>query len=533
MSPLQSVPRLFGGATTFGSGAGAAASAGIGAAATALIPQVLVAVGVHWLAGVIRGRDEEDEQTPEQALRKLQLESGPAAYLVGEPQWPGRRIFVARSGSAGWFVHALHEGEAEAITGIFVDNEFSGLAPESSEPGAPLIPVSPIKGRPPSQRILRVWPKLADTGAQPFPELQRATRDNVNPWTSNHQMRGVSGAAVQLIQVDGVWSDGVPSLSFLVKGAKIIWPGCPRDADGEPVPTWTANAAAVRWWWLTERRGVDPALIDLEAFRAAYELCEETLYYSLPPSLVAPKTGETWTPYQTVSKRYEIHGAIFSTDPKVRVEEAMNRAWAGGVNLVDGVFAFEPGRRREPSWLITPQDILEPPQAQLALSNQQRISGIRVSLTQSRDHEHRPAEMHPALDPSREGPIRNLGALRFVQDPLAAGRLSAIALRDLVRDRRFSIRIRPGDRMRHYRIRPGEAVRVLAPDIGLAGEVLVVESVETMLDWSLSLVLAPQIDWRDAFVAPPVKPGANIPPDDRGDDPDDQDETTLPLEEGI
>ena len=90
-----------------------------------------------------------------------------------------------------------------------------------------------------------------------------------NQWTDDHKLTGKAVVLVQLYQ-PGYGNDAsarvwyrLPSIEFLVKGQKISYPGV-------SVPTWTENAAAIRYWWLTQRRGLPSNAIHPQDFIHAF-----------------------------------------------------------------------------------------------------------------------------------------------------------------------------------------------------------------------------------------------------------------------
>ena len=94
-------------------------------------------------------------------------------------------------------------------------------------------------------------------------------------WTVNHQLNGISWVHARLIktenyQGDYPWTDTVPQFKFLVRGIKATWPG-------QAVPTWTDNAAALRYYYRNQVYGRTEDDVHRDTFDAAYQHCEQTV----------------------------------------------------------------------------------------------------------------------------------------------------------------------------------------------------------------------------------------------------------------
>ena len=156
---------------------------------------------------------------------------------------------------------------------------------------------------------------------------------NYPPWTTEHKLDGVSWVAVKLTQTEYGQDlekrlfTRVPNIEFLVKGIKITWPG-------QTTKKWTENAAALRYWWETERRGRPDSAIHQGDFTAAYDRCAGEVTVSLPSG---------YEGFKATSYRYTINGMVESGDDVSRVETNMDAAWAGQVIEAGGLIRFRPG----------------------------------------------------------------------------------------------------------------------------------------------------------------------------------------------
>ena len=113
----------------------------------------------------------------------------------------------------------------------------------------------------------------------------------------------------------------IPNIEFLVKGLKFTWPG-------QATATWTENAAAIRYWWESQRRGRPTSAYDLTDFTAAYNLCEEEV--DVTDGGNDPPSPAGYESYNPISKRYSYNGAISSGDDVQQIEDQMDAALGRG-----------------------------------------------------------------------------------------------------------------------------------------------------------------------------------------------------------
>ena len=146
-------------------------------------------------------------------------------------------------------------------------------------------------------------------------------RDASPGWTSEHKVTGKSWVHVHLRQpaygndTDKRFWFRLPQIEFLVKGLKFTWPG-------QATPTWTENAAAVRWWWLRTRRGIPEGMIDEASVTAALAVCGKTVTVQIP-------AGSDYAGYNATSGRYTSNGVVYSDDAVERVEDELDYSVAG------------------------------------------------------------------------------------------------------------------------------------------------------------------------------------------------------------
>lgn len=335
-------------------------------------------------------------------------------------------------------------------------------------------------------------------------------------WTVAHKVNGKTWAYVRYIHPeyddvkDRFWTSW-PSPEFLVRGLKITWPG-------QDTPTWTRNAAAIYYWWLTVRRGFAADRIDTTAFRSAFTLCEEDVAVELPQRYIDQGFNAT-------SKRYAVDAVIESGQDVERIEEDLDAAMAGGVAEKNGLLQIRPGRdytssfTLDDSWLA--KDAI--PVVNSVRPLQERVNAIDCEILQSSQHEWTRFSVGRFTDSDseeRDGQTRaNRIVLSYVADPIAAARIQAILLRRNRESRTVTARFRPGDQYELLEnIAPGDVVTWGSAAYGLAADTYNVILVRYHLSGEVTLNLSQEIagTFDDTLVLPELKP-VNIarPPDPR------------------
>ena len=270
---------------------------------------------------------------------------------------------------------------------------------------------------------------------------------------------------------------------ILVDGRKITWPG-------QTTPKWTENAAAVRYWWETERRGRDAGAIEASDFQSAYDACEQTVDVSAG----LPASHAEFRKYAT-AKRYTIHGVISAGDDVSSVEDQLDAAWAGEVIEAGGRLRFRPGVMRPATAKLdlSEKEIIEPPSVRPWPALQERINALDAEIAQSEAHEWTKLGLPKYRDPAafeRDGQERS-GSIRlaYVTNPIAAGRLQAVNLRRARESLRLEVAVMPGENFERLKLIPTDVVAVTLSEFGFADKRMEVERVSVRPDWSVALTL--------------------------------------------
>ena len=506
--------------------------------------------GVTKLAYFLRrsGSKRGENASPNYTIRSAVV---PARWILGRARVSGVLCHFVARGREAYMILALCEGQCEGIESLYVNGKKVALAGPGALAAGDGRVISPASGDSFKGKITLFehfkadgtqgvqWRKAMGgpsqvnrdevdtsggvTGTEPFypywdwengpfwdpagsglemdpdlrtPNLNRGPGDDspdhsvlaaTMPWSVDHKLNGISWVGVQLTQPDygqdyknRFWSY-VPDLEFVVKGLKFTWPG-------QLVPAWSDNAAAVRFWWETVRRGRELSEIHRARFDAAYRLCDESV--TIPSGEVPVGYGD----FPTTAKRYTVNGLITSGDSVQQIEQQLDVCWCGHTIEKGGELRFEPGMDRTAEFTIGEDDLVEEPTAIPWTSIHQRINVIKADLAQSAVHDYGPLSLREFKDAAaivRDGEQRTESVpLDLISDPLSAGRVMAILLRQSRETLRLLLRLKPGDPSSSncpLRMTPLAVAVVTLPDLGLDKARFYLETVRINGDWTVSV----------------------------------------------
>ena len=349
-------------------------------------------------------------------------------------------------------------------------------------------------------------------------EFQQAAGQQAEPyvtpfpvWDTTHKLNGLSWVYARLTQpeygtdIDKRFWTRVPNLEFLIDGLKITWPG-------QAVPTLTSNAAAVRYWWETERRGRLASAIDAASFTAAYALSDEDVDATNGGADPLPAGYSDWP---TTSKRYSIRGVFASGDDIGGVEDRLDVAWAGEVVESAGKLYFRPGVDRVALLSIGDAQIIDPPIARPWPALQERVNALTGEIPQSAQHDWSslslpqvPESVTPAALERAGGKRSGHVRLAYISDPLAAGRLLAVNLRRGRESLRIQLVVLPGETFERTGLIPTDRVLLTNSEYGLVQSRFEVERVLIRQDGAVALTLREDLagTYDDTLVLPPLEP---------------------------
>ena len=301
------------------------------------------------------------------------------------------------------------------------------------------------------------------------------------------QGKGLSWVYIKLTQndygrdLDSRRYNRIPNIEFVVKGLKV---GSRRNPN-TGAKTWTENAAIIRKWWLTERRGVNWRDINNGYYNAAVQRCDTTIDISNLPNFDS-------TAMQSNLKRYTINGLIHSGDDVVRIEEDFDFAWDGSVVEWDGEYLFRPGGDRASVREIVPDDITEEPLYRPGTTlNSNRYL---CSLPQSEWHDWLPYDIRVddigKQDYDGQVQTLNLGPTAFVSNPAQAANLLRSAARRARASSSIELTLKPGDSFESASIVPGDKVTLSIPELGISDQDYLVVNSRVLAGWAIRVVLA-------------------------------------------
>ena len=437
----------------------------------------------------------------------------PARWIVGRARTGGVLAYLMEPTNQDHDIHLvliLAQGEIEGIERVWLDGEEveweteAGKASAKNDTAPNAVNFYPVEGNKYRGHLsmYAYYNGMPDGNPLTLVEGQPAE----SQWTDSHGLNGLACVYIKLNQptyndAAGRLYKGVPNFEFLVKGQKITYPG-------QESPVWTDNAAAIRYWWLTERREVPADTIDTDNFKKAFDYCGVQVNNELTAAY------DDLNGYTKTSPRYSLNGVIQSGDDHDRTEAEMDFAWAGNVVEVGGVHYFRPGRddnigrtirRIEPSDIISRQSIQPAP----ALAD--RLNAASMRLSQSSALDWQPASVDELEDSegiTRDGQRlpRDLGQRTLVCCPSTAGRLLAVMIRRARAQKRYNITITPGDTLDWFKTIPTDLVIYNDPELGVNNVRCVVMATTLNEDFSVSLSLEQQLvgTHADDAILPPL-----------------------------
>ena len=284
----------------------------------------------------------------------------------------------------------------------------------------------------------------------------------------------------------------VPNIEFVIKGIKIA-----AGRDPSSAKSYTENAAIVRKWWLTERRGFDFRKINKTYYRAAVSRCDTMID-------ISNLTNFDSSAMSTDLARYTINGLIHSGDDVVRMEQDMDFAWDGAIVNWDGELLFRPGGDRTSVREIVGADIVEEPLYRPGTTL--NANRYLCDIPQSEWHDYLPYTL--TVDDTGkqryDGSIQtvNLGRTDLVSNPAQAANLLRSAARRARASSSLELTVMPGDDFANTVIVPGDKITVNVPEIALNDAEFFVMDTRVLNGWAVRLVLVEWgSDWYDDSIS--------------------------------
>ena len=177
--------------------------------------------------------------------------------------------------------------------------------------------------------------------------------DQVSKWTTDHRLRGIAYAYIQLDYDADMFPNGIPNISAEIKGKKLL---DIRDSS----TSFSSNPALCIHDYLTDTRlglGISSSNIDTTSFTTMANLCDEN---------VTLTGGGT-------EKRYTCNGIVYNDIAPMQILEDLLTSCTGVLSYSNGKFIIKGGQYVAPVASFDEDDF---------------ISGININSKQSRKTLH-------------------------------------------------------------------------------------------------------------------------------------------------
>jgi hypothetical protein len=361
------MPPVVGAVTTFiASALTAGFTQSVGATLWGFAQRALISVGLGLASSALTPKPKSPSfNDPGRPLAFQPNPDAPRQVIYGETAIAGQ-IIAQRTSSNNKYAHfiaALGDGGPyESVEAIRLNNETVTLD------GSGYV-TAPTKW---ASSKCRIETKLGTESQTAF----SSAVSEISDWTSDHAGKGVALAHLRYEYDPEVWTSGIPSPLFIMRGRKVYDPRLDSSPGNDPT-----NASYIAWsqnpalWALDYIRGVETngtrilglgvpsALIDWQSFADAADVCDET---------VSVKAGGTIA-------RYTGGGGIVSAaDDPIAVLEAMMSAMAGVLTTRSGLISIYAGEAQTATVTLTDDDLAGPIRVTGARSIRETANAVSV-----------------------------------------------------------------------------------------------------------------------------------------------------------
>ncbi|GAB4527874.1 MAG: hypothetical protein Tsb0010_10620 [Parvularculaceae bacterium] len=389
--------------------AGAAVSAGAITAGSLLLGGATLALGTaqNILAGSKRRRLNGGIQGTQIAL--VSDPERAREWVYGETAVSGSLVFRETQGASNetlWVVISLQDTEADSIQQMFFRGD-QGLEAVS------------FTGNDATGDYAGKLSKYENLGSES--QLAISALDTASTkWTSNHRGRGVCHVALKLTFDSDTYPNGFPQPVFVVRGRKVNDPRTSTTA-------WSRNPALCILDYLRGITingnliggvGLADSLIDIDSFKAAADVCDETI-----------------THLSGSGPRYTLDTVISTADDHETNLNGMLAAMAGRLVVSDGKIKLFAGEAKAATVTLTDDDLAGPLRVDFTRSVQDKANAI-TGVFRSPSANYELASYPPRIDAAAKAQdggqyLTQELRLPFVSDHRTAQRISKIFLGDL------------------------------------------------------------------------------------------------------
>ena len=229
-------------------------------------------------------------------------------------------------------------------------------------------------------------------------------------WTSSHRLLGIAHLAILFEYAEDVWDEGLPEVTALIKGKKVLDPRTSTTA-------WSDNPALIVRDFLTNSvygLGESASNIDDTLVGTAAGICEAVDWDTSAP------------------KRYTCNGAWTTSQPPVDVIAQLMTSCAGYLWYAQGKWRLKAGKYVAPTITLTEDDLRSPLSVATRHSRRDNFNAVRGTFKgpktnyQFTDYPTVTATNFVTIDGGLESTMDL--ALPFTDTPEEAQRLATIAL---------------------------------------------------------------------------------------------------------
>jgi len=256
----------------------------------------------------------------------------------------------------------------------------------------------------------RVQYKLGTADQTAFADL---VNESAGLWTNNHRLRGIACAYIRLEFDQDQFANGVPNLSFLIRGKKVFDPRTNTTA-------WSPNSALCLNDYLTNSQygigAVYASEVDSAALIAAANVCDEQINLAAGGS----------------QNRYECHGLFDTAQRPEDVINGMLSSMSGKAVWSSGKWRIIPGVYYTPTLTFDENDLRGGIRVQSLVSRRENFNSVKGVFSSELDN-YIQADFPPIVSQTfiaqdnNEQVFKNI-ELPFTTNAVMAQRLAKIEL---------------------------------------------------------------------------------------------------------
>lgn len=272
--------------------------------------------------------------------------------IYGRIRTSGPMVFVETT-NKNKFMHiviAIAPHEINTYESMFLNDTAVGLISSGADSDGNTIYVGSGK----YEGKLRVKYHYGTDSQKADPQLVNESQAG---WSTNHRLRGVAYVYVRLTYDADVWSQGVPKMSWIVEGKKVL-------DFRNSTTAYSANPALCIYDYLTDSQyglGCATSEIDTDSFTTAANACDES---------VTTVSGGS-------EKRFEMHGVVDTGATPRKLIQAMLTSLNGNLVYSGGKWVLNAGVFRSSSKTITEDNIVGSLNVQSKTSRAQSANAIK------------------------------------------------------------------------------------------------------------------------------------------------------------